>query len=263
MALKLDMLKAYDRVEWVFFKRMVIRMGFLEGWISQCCGAFLRPARGLRQWDPLSLYLFIICAEGLSSVINAAVSNGGISGFQCSRVGPIVSHILFADDSLLYSKATSDNCTTIRNLLDDYASASGQLINFEKLALCVSISVGRAEGSRLASIIGVQWVKCHERYMGLPCFTSRNKKKLFSEIKERVWDKVNGWKSKLFSVGGKEVLLKAVIHAIPTFAMSLFRLPRSLISDIHTMCGRFYWGIRRSLEKFTGALGIGCILERK
>ncbi|KAK3218877.1 hypothetical protein Dsin_012847 [Dipteronia sinensis] len=150
MALKVDMSKAYDRVEWLFLEKMMASMGFPEVWISHV----------MRCISSVS-FSYILNGE-VRALVNAAVSNGAISGFQFNRAGPIVSHLMFVDDSMLFTNATSDNCTFIRKLLDDYAGASGQLINFEKSALCVSNSVGKAEGSRLASIIGVQWVKCHD-----------------------------------------------------------------------------------------------------
>ncbi|KAK2642119.1 hypothetical protein Ddye_023882 [Dipteronia dyeriana] len=150
VALKFDMSKACDRVEWVFLERMIAKLGFSKGWISRvmrCVTSVsfsfllngeiyrkLKPARGLRQGDPLSPYLFIICAEGLSSVLNVTVNDNVISGFQCNRAGPIVSHLLFAYDSLQFASATSEDCLAIMKIMDDYTGASGQLINFDKSA---------------------------------------------------------------------------------------------------------------------------------
>ena len=119
-------------------------------------------------------------------MISEAHLRGTVSGFKSSRFGPIITHLFFADDSLLFSEATSGNCVAIRKILDDYARASGQAINFAKSTMCVSSSVNRREKERLAAILGVGVVGCHEVYLGLPCYIGRNKMALFTNIVNRV-----------------------------------------------------------------------------
>ncbi|KAK2642451.1 hypothetical protein Ddye_024214 [Dipteronia dyeriana] len=244
---------------------MMLKLGFSEGWVAKVmncvstvsfsfvingdvCGS-VKPSRGIRQGDPLSPYLFLLCAEGMSSIINAAVQESNLSGFQCSQSGPWISHLFFADDSLLFSKATDRECYTIRHILETYAAALGQTINYEKSVMCFSRAVNWSEGDRLASLIGVRHVRCHERYLGLPIFNCRNKKQLFNGIKDRVWSKIKGWKSKTLSVAEKEILIKAIIQAIPTYSMGLFRLPKGLIQDLHRLCNRFWWGSSEDRSK--------------
>jgi hypothetical protein len=258
MAVKLDMSKAYDRVEWNFVGQMMSRMGFSVKWVQlimrcvssvsysfllngKVCGDFL-PTRGLRQGDPLSPFLFLICAEGFSNLIEGAQVRGKLEGFRCSKDSPIISHLFFADDCLLFAKANDGNCAAIMRVLDKYARASGQVVNFSKSAVCVSPSLSVTEGERLARLVGVRLVICHERYLGLPCFSGRSKRKLFYEVVDRVWSKVKGWSEKFLSVGGKEILIKAVIQSVPSYAMSLFRLPKGLITELYRLCGRFWWG---------------------
>ncbi|KAK2642401.1 hypothetical protein Ddye_024164 [Dipteronia dyeriana] len=140
------------------------------------------PSRGIRQGDHLSPYLFLICAKGLSSLIGLAHEQGLLNGFKCSCGGPTISHLFFTDDSLLFSKANDTNCKAVKIVLENYSMASGQLVNFNKSAICVSLSISASEGKRLASIVGVNLVECHEKYLGLPCFTGRSKRKLFTYI---------------------------------------------------------------------------------
>ncbi|KAK3195383.1 hypothetical protein Dsin_026693 [Dipteronia sinensis] len=232
MAIKLDMSKAYDRVEWIFVEGMMRSFGFIEKRISlimrcvksvaysflinwELCGS-IKPSRGVRQGYPLSPFLFLFCAEGLTSLIQQAHKRGVITGFQCSRGGFAVTHLFFTNDSLLFTKANEVNCVAIKTMLEEYERASGQVINFSKSAMCVSPSFWAIVGERLASMMGIKLVDCHENYLGLPCFTLTNKRKLFATIVDRVWAKIKGWGKKLLSVGGKEVILKAVIRASVT-----------------------------------------------
>ena len=118
MALKLDMSKAYDRVEWCFLEELMRKMGFHERWINltMVCvktvtysilvngepRGLIHPSRGIRQGDPLSPFLFLLCTEGLNGLIKQAEVNGDIHGFSLYRRGPKLTHLLFADDSLFF-----------------------------------------------------------------------------------------------------------------------------------------------------------------
>ncbi|KAK3189285.1 hypothetical protein Dsin_028846 [Dipteronia sinensis] len=185
----------------------------------------------------------------LSCLIDDAVSRGDTAGYRCCSTGPFISHLFFADDTLLFACAYSKDCKSIKRILGDYALASGQVVNFRKSALCINKSVPMRVGVRLAHIVGVNLVSCHDMYLGFPGFAGRNKRQLFDSLKDRVWCKINGWRHKIFSARGKEVLLKAVIQAIPSYAMNLFRLPKGFMSEIQLMCSCFWWGSTDSVRK--------------
>ena len=84
------------------------------------------PTRGIRQGDRLSLFLFLLCTKGLNGLIKKAEMNGDIHGFSLCRRGPKLTHLLFADDSLLFCRATMEECGKVLNMLSDYEDASGQ-----------------------------------------------------------------------------------------------------------------------------------------
>ncbi|KAL5548854.1 hypothetical protein UlMin_004085 [Ulmus minor] len=193
LALKLDMAKAYDRVEF----------------------GHLFPTRGLRQGDPLSPYFFLLCGEGLSSLLHLYEHNGDLQGLRCGLRGPTISHLLFADDSLFFLEARLTACATLKEILKLYETASGQVVNLSKSAVCFGPNLSEPDATQMVALLGVPRVRCHEKYLGLPCFSGRNKQGLFSSIRDRVWNKLCGWKSKLLSAGGREILSKSVIQAIP------------------------------------------------
>jgi hypothetical protein len=186
----------------------------------------LKPTRGLRQGDPLSPYLFLICAEGLSRLLYNAETTADIAGFRCSMHGPKITHLLFADDSMVFTKASVRDCQSIKSVLSLYACASGQVVNYQKSAMCVSKGVAKRRAIGLARIVGVRLVACHDRYLGLPSFAGRNKKEIFSNVREKVWQKLHGWKNKLFSAGGKEILIKAVVQSVPCILCLCLGFPK-------------------------------------
>lgn len=127
MAIKLDMSKAYYRIEWSYLLAILVKMGFDERWvhlIMQCVSTVsyqilharreigpIVPTRGLHQGDPLSPYLFILCAEGLSAMLNRFESLKLIKGVGVCKRAPAMNHMLFADDSYLYCKAQEDEAS--------------------------------------------------------------------------------------------------------------------------------------------------------
>ena len=96
--------------------------------------------------------------------------------------------------------------------------------------------------SAIVNILGVKEVDRQEKYLGLPTVIGRSKKVTFACIKECIWKKLQGWKEKLLSRPGKEILIKSVAQAIPTYMMSVFCLPSGLLDEIHSLIARFWWG---------------------
>ena len=265
MAFKLDMSKAYDRVEWSFVEKIMLKMGFNTEWVDRimlCLSSVtysyklngrvegnIIPSRGLRQGDPLSPYLFLLCAEGFSSLLARAADEGFIHGARVCRQAPRISHLFFADDSILFTRATLQECSVVADILSTYERASGQKINFNKSEVSFSRNVESCRKNEILTLFGVREVERHEKYLGLPTVIGRSKKMVFAVLKERVWKKLQGWKEKLLSRAGKEVLLKAVIQSIPTYMMSLFAIPDCVLNEINSLCARFWWGARNMERK--------------
>ena len=101
---------------------------------------YITPSRGLCQGDPLSPYLFLLCAEGLYSLLHKAKLAGELLGVSISRGGPKITHLFFVDDSLLFCKANPNDVAQIQDILNEYESASGQQINRQKTTIFFSKS---------------------------------------------------------------------------------------------------------------------------
>ena len=210
MALKLDMSKAYDRVEWVFLQGMMKQMGFDSRWIALIMeyissvsysilingvpSDIIHPTRGLRQGDPLSPYLFLICSEGLHSLLQKAADAGHIRGVSICKKGPRLTHLFFADDSLVFCRANLAECQKVQNLLDIYEKASGQQLNRNKTGIFFSKSTPPFMVNLIKEFLGIQESKHHEKYLGLPSLVGKYKKASLLFIKEQVLAKLQGWK---------------------------------------------------------------------
>lgn len=124
--------------------------------------------------------------------------------------------------------------------------ASGQLVNYDKSALTFSPSTPPEKIQAIQSIFSIDVVLGHDLYLGLPTFSLRSKRLQFSGLRTKILKKINGWATKLFSAGGKEVLIKSVLQSIPNYAMSCFKLPISLCSELEQLCAKFWWSSNNS-----------------
>jgi hypothetical protein len=257
MGFKLDMSKAYDRVEWPFLEAIMRRMGFTEQWITLimvCVRSVsysilinggpvgnIKPSRGIRQGDPISPYLFLICAEALSALLQQAERKGIITGVPSSPRGPRLSHLFFADDSIIFCKANSVEWRRIMKILGIYEKGSGQKLNLQKTSLFFSRNTSHERKQEILSLSGLMETHRIDTYLGLPSFVGKSKAQSFGFIKDRVTKKISNWKVKFLSQAGKEVLLKAVIQAIPTYSMCVFQLPIALCKEINCLMQNFWW----------------------
>ena len=159
VAVKVDLQKAYDRVNWTFLKEVLIKFGFHEifiNWIMQCMSTvsfsillnggiskhFL-PTRGLRQRDPLSPYLFILCQEVPSRLIEREYAIGALHGVKMNPSGPAFTHVMYTDNLMLFAKASTREVKILDVCLEKYCLWSGQLINRDKSGLIFSKLVPR------------------------------------------------------------------------------------------------------------------------
>ena len=162
---------------------------------------------------------------------------------------PGVTHIIFADDSQLLFKASTEGLTTVSNLLITYCNASGQRLNNAKSLIFFSKGCPQSVRDGIKTSLDVHSEQLSKRYLGMPTDVGHSKNGMFKYIRNRFWEKVRGWMQKMLSVGGKEVLIKSVAQAIPVFSMSCFRLPRGVCESVTSIIRQFWWGSKQGRRK--------------
>ncbi|KAL0315227.1 UNVERIFIED_CONTAM: hypothetical protein Scaly_2876400 [Sesamum calycinum] len=140
----------------------------------------------------------------LSSLVFYVRKEGAIRGVAIARNAVRISHLLFADDTLIFCDITTEAMRSIRDVLRVYGKASGQMINLDKSLVVFSRNTPLNMRETLANILEVHVETQPTKYLGLPYLIGRNKREIFSSIRERVWQRVGGWKEKILSQGGLE-----------------------------------------------------------
>jgi hypothetical protein len=258
LILKLDLEKAYDHLEWGFIREVLTFFKFPPPFVDlvlECVttssfsilvnGGQLesfKPSRGIRQGDPLSLYLFILCMEYLSLKILEACSNNSWKAIKASRNGPSFSHMFFADDLLLCAEASSSCCTTITRILEDFCLQFGQKVNLSKSKVFFSHNVSPILRHHLCGILGVTSTPNLGKYLGFPLRPNGRSTRDFDFVVEKVQAKLSSWKAKLLSLAGRVILVQSVTFAIPAYYMQNVALPIRVCFNLDKLNRDFLWG---------------------
>ncbi|XP_021725676.1 uncharacterized protein LOC110692614 [Chenopodium quinoa] len=201
-ALKLDMNKAYDRVNWEFLWDVLKAFGFPPYWIQLIKqyvstvsyqilingkpSSVLRSACGLRQGDPLSPYLFVLCMEVFSIMLRKAETAGLFQGLRISRRAPSVSHLFFADDALLLFRVTPDACLQLLGVIDRFCTVFGQMVNAQRSFVKFSSNTPEDYRDFLSSALKMQAKSSLGTYLGLPVDLGRAKCHQFQPLVDKV-----------------------------------------------------------------------------
>ena len=201
-----------------------------------------KPTRGIRQGDPLSPYLFILCMEYLNLKILEECDNNNWKGIKASRRGPVFSHLFFADDLLFCSEASIGCCHTIARVLDDFCYQSGQKVSLSKSKVFFSPNVNPNLRHQMCSILGVSSTPTLGKYLGFPLRSNGRSTRDFDFVVEKVQAKLSSWKGKLLSPAGRVVLVQSVTSAIPAYYMQNVALPSRICTKLDKINRDFLWG---------------------
>jgi len=168
MAIKLDLEKAYDRLSWSFIHDTLSHMRIPEQliavimhcvsscslnilWNGEPTAAF-SPSRGIRQGDPLYPYLFVACMERLSQLIDADCQAGRWKGIPVSRGGPRISHLMFANDVVLFGEASKEQASIVQACLSEFCKLSGQKLSTQKSSIYFPLILVTAPWQKCATL---------------------------------------------------------------------------------------------------------------
>ncbi|XP_018514451.2 uncharacterized protein LOC108871905 [Brassica rapa] len=160
---------------------------------------------------------------------------------RVTRACPTVSHLLFVDDSLFFCKAELCECEEVMKVVRTYDKASGQYINFDKSSLLFGKRINAATRQENKDALGIHNDGGMEKYLEIPKDISASKCKLFTFLKDSLMHRVNVWTGRWLSKGVKEVMIKSILLALPTYVMSTFMLPLEICENFASTIAQFWW----------------------
>lgn len=253
--LQIDLMKAYDNLNWEFMLNILTAFGLPEvfiNWIKECItstsfsiafnGELLDcfPGRkGLRQGDPISSLLFFMAMDILSKLLDkGAVENR--FGLHPLGDAPLITHISFADDVLLFFDGTDRSLQGLLEILESFNNWSGLGINRSKTAVFFD-GGDRVRNRTSAAAHGLAQGSFPVRYLGVPLTTKKLRKQDYQPLLDKIHSRFTSWTVKHLSFAGRLQLLKSVIYSTISFWASIFLLPNGCLRALEQMCNSFLW----------------------
>ncbi|GJY52436.1 RNA-directed DNA polymerase, eukaryota, reverse transcriptase zinc-binding domain protein, partial [Tanacetum coccineum] len=255
VALKIDLQKAYDTVNWVFLEDILKGFGFHEkmvAWIMKCVTTtsfsiivngeskgYFKGGRGLRQGDPISPYLFTLIMEVLNLLLIRKI--GRCNSFQyhfgCSKLK--ITHVCFADDLLMFSHGDKQSVELLKNVIEEFGRVYGLLLNYNKSTIIFG-SVKEEDRKEILDIMPFKVEKLPVRYLGVPLITKRIGVKECKSLTDKVKSKILK-KNKCLSYAGRLQLVASVLESIHVYWATVFLLPQAIIDEINSLLKGFLW----------------------
>ncbi|KAL4586081.1 hypothetical protein LXL04_010712 [Taraxacum kok-saghyz] len=284
---KVDFDKAFDSINWGFLDSVLEQMEFSRkwrGWINGCLSSGRGSVivngsatnefdfkRGVRQGDPLAPFLFILAMEGLSLTMREACEQHRFQGISTPNGGPMLSHLMYADDVTFIGDWSEMNLINLNRILRCFYLASGLKVNLNKSKV-FGVGVEDEEIADLAGILNCDSGTFPFTYLGLPLGANMRLVKHWNPIIEKFRSRLSGWKAKHLSFAGRLTLVKSVLGSLPLYYFSLFKAPRKVLDCLEGIRRSFLWQGSSSerkihwvawskivLPKDRGGLGVGCL----
>lgn len=258
MAIKIDLEKAFDRLRWDFIQDTLTDTGIPSNMISaimQCLTTptmqvlwngkptqSFSPQRGIRQGDPLSPYIFVLCMERLSHAIQEAVNTGAWHPIKMGRRGIPLSHLFFADDLIVFGQNSDMQIATFQRIISSFCAASGHKVSLSKTKVYFSKNTSACSRRAICSQLGYTEMSSLGKYLGVPLITGRVSSSTYSYLSQRLQSKLAGWKAKTLSLAGRIALAKSALASIPLYTMQSCLLPASSCHELEKIMRKFIWG---------------------
>ncbi|GKB79744.1 RNA-directed DNA polymerase, eukaryota, reverse transcriptase zinc-binding domain protein, partial [Tanacetum coccineum] len=256
-ALKIDLQKAYDTVSWSFLESILGRFGFPEKmvkWIMTCITSsafsicvngqaygYFKGARGLRQGDPISPYLFTLVMEVPNLIISKNIKSDGRFMYHKGCKDLQLTHLCFADDLMIFCNGDLHSISVIKESLKEFSNYSGLHPNMNKSTIFFGGNVMEPLKGEILKAIPFSIGKLPMKYLKVPllakCLGISDCKQLVDKVKDRIGD----WKNRFLSYAERLQLISSVLASLHTYWASVYLIPKVVVNEIDKTMKTFLW----------------------
>ncbi|KAJ9536686.1 LOW QUALITY PROTEIN: hypothetical protein OSB04_un000159 [Centaurea solstitialis] len=255
-AFKIDIRKAYDMVSWKYILNLLDEFGFhpaFNKWIAEMIQSpsyslalnggsfgFFKGARGIRQGDPISPYLFTLVMEGFSLILKKCIRESHAFRFHANCEELNITHLCFADDLFVFTYGDVDSVRTLKKALELFRHCSGLEASMDKSEVFFG-NVPNEVQHQIRNLLPFREGVFPIRYLGVPLSPSRLRSADYGVLIRKVKSRIDNWKNKFLSFGGRKQLISSVLQSLSLYWMSVFILPSGVIHELEAIFRRFLW----------------------
>lgn len=256
--LKIDLSKAFDRIEWRFIADALCRKGFHANFVRlvlSCINSanfsvvingqsygYFSAHRGIRQGCPLSPYLFVLAINELSDQLADAIQRNHISGIKLGQNDPSIHSLMFADDLIIVGQAQQEEVRKTSEIINSFCLRSGQTPNWGKSSILFSKSTPEEVRQNILTIFPVSLMNSSTKHLGHPLLVSaKDRNAAYSFIVDKFKSKLTTYKANSLSHAGRLALIKSVFASIPIYYMSIMLFSKKLIAKLTAIIRKFWW----------------------
>ena len=262
--LKIDLAKAFDRLEWNFIVSALARKGLHCHFINLVHACISSPTfsvlvngqpshkfrsfRGIRQGCPMSPYLFVIAINELSIALNEALAAQNLQGISLGPNCPSIHSLLFADDLLVCGQATIQEANAMAQLIQHFCSISGQTPNWPKSAILFSSRVSQPTMQEIKQVFPVSSLDTNFTHLGHPLILpAKNRTVAYNFVLDKFMNKLPAYKANMLSHAARLELIRSVFSAIPVYYMANILFTKKFIAKLTAVTRNFWWtGVREN-----------------
>jgi len=182
--------------------------------------------------------------------LNRLFQNPLYHDFHMERRGPQINHLGFADDIIIFTSGRKYSLKLIMHTLATYERTSRQLVNKAKSHFMLHSNAFRTTSDKVKKYTGFHQKEAPLIYLGCPLFVGRPRIIYFSELINKVVNRITGWQSKILSYGGKLTLIKHVLQSLPIHFLAATSTPSTVMKQIQGIMADFFWGWRKDKKKY-------------
>ncbi|KAF7801626.1 ribonuclease H [Senna tora] len=227
------------------YQRMMVHSLLLFIIKTECAPSDQRE----RQGDPISPYIYILCSNILSCMIRKQKVAKLWKGVKIGRNAVPLTHLMYADDTLLFFQANEHNLRAVNSVLAEYAELAGQKMNGHKSFLVFSPNIRHNKKKEMADFFNLKFHSTLGKYLGTYIDCKESKSHVIQDTLNKIESKLKVWKSKLLSQAARLTLIKSVINSYLVYPFSCMQFPKDKCKRIEGLMSNFFWGHNGSSPK--------------